>query len=395
MSSKIYGAPYIFHSTNSDTKDGVTLELSFENMTIEGEDVVGTQYTYKELPVPEDEFAVWITGDNGYDEVRVISAGAAMFEGVPYGNYMVQEIDVKAYDSGKGTKVRIGDEYAIVITEDKDFIPKANRSNELGYGLDEEALELDKDKVFIHNIYKATDGDEENNGQQTSGGARTVTSNTLNVNTLSSTEETKTTAPVTEAKDTSSLKEETKTITPVTEVNNTKQQAEENTKTTMPVVESNNTEQEEEKEVDVTIIHSYSDDDYSKEDMVLKNQKVGSSVNAEDYADTDNNNYEITRYETNKVTTVSEDDNTITIYYTRKTVEVTIEYYYDNVMDKEKTRKFTTDVGVVVEGTNRQIERHTKDGYEFSESGLIKIIVSADKENVIRIYYVSNIELDL
>ena len=160
------GISHRYILNTSDTNAASSFVLNFGKITVNGSDVLSSKYSYSQISVPNEVFAVRITGTSDYatpvDRVKIIENGVAIFDDIPYGdNYIVQEIDADAYFNNDGEIKEIGSKYGIVITKDGSYTLPATIENKLGYThspilypvvINSENANV---PIYIHNIEKA------------------------------------------------------------------------------------------------------------------------------------------------------------------------------------------------------------------------------------------------
>ncbi|MBS5863856.1 MAG: MucBP domain-containing protein [Clostridium sp.] len=91
---------------------------------------------------------------------------------------------------------------------------------------------------------------------------------------------------------------------------------------------------------------------------------------------------------TEQTITIEVENNIINFYYQKRTdIEYTVEYYYDNKLDNDKTEIYTATFKDVIE----EYEDKNITGYKFEKTENLPLTISADeKDNVIKVYYVKD-----
>ena len=101
-----------------------------------------------------------------------------------------------------------------------------------------------------------------------------------------------------------------------------------------------------------------------------------------EYTDKNITGYELDRVSAEKIVISDNvDENVINVYYVKTSVNYTIEYYYDGVIDDSLTVN-----GTGLYGDTVSYEPQEKDGYQFVEASAENITLG-DGENVIKVYY--------
>ena len=91
---------------------------------------------------------------------------------------------------------------------------------------------------------------------------------------------------------------------------------------------------------------------------------------------------------TEQTITIEVENNIINFYYQKRTdIEYTVEYYYDNKLDNDKTEIYTATFKDVIE----EYEDKNITGYKFEKTENLPLTIVADeKDNVIKVYYVKD-----
>ena len=91
---------------------------------------------------------------------------------------------------------------------------------------------------------------------------------------------------------------------------------------------------------------------------------------------------------TEQTITIEVENNIINFYYQKRTdIEYTVEYYYDNKLDNDKTEIYTATFKDVIE----EYEDKNITGYKFEKTENLPLTIFADeKDNVIKVYYVKD-----
>ena len=83
---------------------------------------------------------------------------------------------------------------------------------------------------------------------------------------------------------------------------------------------------------------------------------------------------------------IQKENNEIIFYYKKNVAKYSIEYYYDNVLDSNKTEVLEDLIGKKIEKYPDKI----KDGYELSKTENLPLIVG--ENDIIKVYYTSKTE---
>ena len=130
-------------------------------------------------------------------------------------------------------------------------------------------------------------------------------------------------------------------------------------------------------------IEYYYDGIIDEEETVSGNDYYGNRISG--YEDKIRDGYKFEKDEnTELIITEDESKNIMRVYYVKDEFEYKIEYYYDGVLDKEKSIIDKALFGTVIDNYENKI----LDGYELKEVTNLPLTVSSDtNNNVIRVYY--------
>lgn len=130
-------------------------------------------------------------------------------------------------------------------------------------------------------------------------------------------------------------------------------------------------------------IEYYYDGVLDPEETVTSSDYFGNIVNS--YEDKVRDGYKFEKEENAELRiTEDEQQNVMKIYYVKDVFEYTIEYYYDGVLDADKTVRGSEEFGTVID----EYEDKIIDGYELKEVvGKPLVITSKSSSNVMKVYY--------
>lgn len=118
------------------------------------------------------------------------------------------------------------------------------------------------------------------------------------------------------------------------------------------------------------------------DESLTKTETLVKGTVIEDYEDKIKDGYVFDKVE-NLPLTVGDDNNSIKVYYKTKTVGYTVEYYFDNVLDKTLTENKSAKPGTVVESYTDKV----KDGYSLDKVEGLPLTVTENGNNTIKVYY--------
>lgn len=135
------------------------------------------------------------------------------------------------------------------------------------------------------------------------------------------------------------------------------------------------------KQVIYTVKYYYNDVLDETKTFTSELTNINTVINS--YPDKAGDEYEVGSVTNYPLTLTETGNNLIEVYYITKSLNYKIEYYYDGVIDNNKTVVIETTLGAVIEN----YEDKLKENFILSKVEGIPLTITINKENVIRVFY--------